>query len=195
MGGSYESRNVHSSAQQGMQELAVKIHDRRRRILTRCGLTVCLMLAGRFVIGGAPRRLVVNLSSSIPCGVYVATGGRPAIGKLAEFRLPEEFSSAFSNRNERVRQGMHILKPIAAAQGDWVDTSGGWLVINGERLAPIENLDSNGDALPIWRGNRRLRKGEYFVFSSHAWNSLDSRYFGPISEEQIIAVRKPLWTW
>lgn len=170
-------------------------YDRRRRILTRCGLGVCLMLAGRFAIGGSPRRFAINVSSSMPCGVYVATGDRPDIGKLAEFRLPEQFLRAYIRRNERLTRGMVILKPIAAMEGDRVDTSGDWLVINGERLAPIENLDSKGNRLPVWRINRRLRKGEYFVFSSHVWNSLDSRYLGPIREEQIIAIRRPLLTW
>ena len=46
--------------------------------------------------------------------------------------------------------------------------------------------------LPVWRGCRALRRGEFFVFSNRIPNSFDSRYYGPVTQAQILGVFQPL---
>ena len=138
-----------------------------------------------------PNRFVVlNVSPSVPCRLYVLVEAEPAIGDLVEFRPPNDsFASNYLPPNAS------ILKPIAAGPGDQIDATGGFLSVNGNRVAQIETHDSESRPLPVWRANRVLESHEFFVLSTHVWNSLDSRYLGPIRRDQIIAVRVPVSEW
>lgn len=135
-----------------------------------------------------PKRfLVLNLSPSVPLGFYVAVKDKPAVGRLVEFN--------YRRPNCICGCDQFILKPILAGPGDCVDTTGEWLLINDRRIAPIATHDSKGHALELWRGNRILNPGEFFVYSDRVPNSFDSRCFGPVRQQDIVAVRKPLWVW
>lgn len=141
-----------------------------------------------------PRFIVLNLSQSIEPGFYVRTKCPPARGALVEFHLPQEFRDRCDEEAAYCRSDVPILKPIAAEPGDHVSTIGGWLWINGERVAPILTHDSKGHPLPVWRARRVLKNDEFFVFSRRVPNSMDSRYFGPVRRSAIL-VRRPLLTW
>ncbi|MCO6439390.1 MAG: S26 family signal peptidase [Phycisphaerae bacterium] len=136
------------------------------------------------------RFIVLNLSPSVPLGLYVEIDDEPSAGRLVEFQIPPHMMDDGRHARHRI-----ILKPIAAEPGDHIDTTGDWLLINDRRLAQIFTVDSEGRPLPVWRARRVLQPGEFFVFSARVPNSFDSRYYGPIRRADIIAVRKPLWTW
>ena len=136
------------------------------------------------------RCFVVNLSPSLPLGLYRRVHDEPAVGQLVEFPLPVEPPNGARHTFARP-----VLKPIVAAAGDHVDTSGDWLWINGNRIAPIHTTDSTGHALPVWRARRRLQEDEFFTYSARVPNSFDSRYYGPVQRRNIIGVYVPLWTW
>lgn len=166
-----------------------------RHVLTR--LSVAAMIAaGAFLANSLGGRFVLfNASPSVALGFYVACSEEPGAGQLVEFELPAEVRNAFPYVSVCAGNSVRILKPIAAGPGDHVDTTGDWLWINGRRIAPIFTTDSNGHPLPVWRANRVLERDEYFVFSPRVPNSFDSRYYGPIRRGDIVAVRRPLWTW
>jgi type IV secretory pathway protease TraF len=86
-----------------------------------------------------------------------------------------------------------VLKGLAAGPGSSICTAYGELVIDGRVIAAIARRDSRGALLPQWNGCRRLRGGEWFAFSDRVPNSFDSRYYGPINTDQVIAVYRPLW--
>jgi len=150
-------------------------------VLMLVAVTLAQLLPDRF--------LVLNLSPSVACRLYVLVDAEPAIDDLVEFRPKDSFGSDYL-----CPQGT-ILKPIAAGPGDHIDTTGESLFINAERVAPIFTRDSEGHPLPVWRVNRVLESDEFFVLSTRVWNSLDSRYLGPIRRKQILAVRVPLSDW
>jgi len=135
------------------------------------------------------RFLVLNLSPSVACRLYVLVDAEPAIDDLVEFRPEESFGSDYLCPHGS------ILKPIAAGPGDQIDTTGEFLFVNAERIAPILTHDSEGRPLPVWRVNRVLASDEFFVLSTRVWNSLDSRYLGSIRRKEIIAVRVPVSEW
>lgn len=172
---------------------ASTLHHTRIRRLAKFAAVLALWM---LVASALPTRLVVvNLSSSVAPGLYAASGGHPSKARLIEFPIPQAFLERFPDSPIRTRRYALVLKPVAAGPGDHVDTTGSNLRINGTPLAAIQTHDSQGRPLPVWRADRMLETDEFFVFSPRAWNSLDSRYFGPIRRQDIVSVRTPLLTW
>ena len=85
-----------------------------------------------------------------------------------------------------------VLKALAAGSGSLVCTQNGRLLIDGQVKAPVAAKDARGVVLPRWNGCRRLGLGEWFAYSNRVPNSFDSRYYGPIRTDQVIAVYRPL---
>ena len=165
-----------------------------RRTLLLAVAALLLVLA--FPNLGMHRILVINTSPSAAPGLYLRSFDQPAVGKLVDFRIPLAARDYVRGRTGNGGEDWFILKPIAAGPSDRVDTTGAWLVINGRRVAPMPpETDGQGRRLPLWRANRTLRADEFFVFSNRIPNSFDSRCYGPISREQISAVREALIVW
>lgn len=145
---------------------------------------------------GMQRLVVINTSPSVGTGLYLRSCEPPSVGKLVDFRIPPAARDYVRRRTGNDSEDWYILKPIVAGPGDRLDTTGAWLVVNGGRVAPMPPAkDGNGRHLPLWRADRVLRAGEFFVFSNRIPNSFDSRCYGPIRREQISAVRKALLAW
>lgn len=167
---------------------------KRHRVLT-AGFSLMLAL-GILSALFADRQIIINTSPSVRPGLYMRSSSTPSVGSIVDFSIPMSARAYVRARTGCAGEEWYILKPIAAGPGDYVDTSGDWLMINGHRMAPMPPAsDSDGRPLPIWRGARLLSPGEYFVFSDRIPNSFDSRCYGPIAREGISAVRTPLITW
>jgi conjugative transfer signal peptidase TraF len=144
----------------------------------------------------ADRQIVINTSPSVAPGFYIRSAAFPRIGAIVDFRIPPSARPYIFARTGRLGSDWYILKPIVAGPGDEVDTTGGSLVIDGRRVAPMPPpTDYLGKPLPLWRSRRVLGAGEFFVFSDRIPNSFDSRCYGPINQSQIESVRTPLLTW
>ncbi len=143
----------------------------------------------------ADRQIVINTSPSVAPGIYLRVDERPAVGRIVDFRIPARAWPYIRERTGHTGRNWYILKPIAAGPGDTVNTMGRWLYINGRKIALIYTHDEKGRLLPHWRADCVLGPHEYFVYSSRIWNSFDSRYYGPIRQSHIGAVRLPLINW
>lgn len=168
--------------------------ERSRRVLLRLGVVLVALV---IIPGLSWRRvLVINTSPSVAPGLYLRSSDEPAVGKLVDFCIPPAARGYVRGRTGNGGENWYILKPIVAGPKDRVDTTSGWLIINGRRIAPMPpRTDGNGRPLPVWRESRVLAADEFFVFSDRIPNSFDSRCYGPISREWISAVRVPLVTW
>jgi conjugative transfer signal peptidase TraF len=168
--------------------------ERRRRVLLR--LAVILLVFAIIPELGAHRFLVINTSPSVAPGLYLRTSEEPAVGRLVDFCIPPAARVYVLGRTGNSGENWYILKPIVAGPGDRIDTTGDWLVINHQRIAPMPPpRDSSGRSLPVWRDSRSLGPDEFFVFSGRIPNSFDSRCYGPIARSEITSVRQPLITW
>jgi len=76
--------------------------------------------------------------------------------------------------------------------GDQVCAKGDVITINGDTVAVRQKADSAGRSLPWWQGCRVLSAGE-ILFLMPAAESLDGRYFGPLSSVHVIGRLVPLW--
>ena len=82
-------------------------------------LFIALAVASHF-----GRRLVIaSTTSSVDPGLYLATGGEVAIGRLVSFRVPEAARPYFAARAGRPvadAADWFLIKPVIAGPGDTV---------------------------------------------------------------------------
>ncbi len=78
-----------------------------------------------------------------------------------------------------------LIKRVVGLPGDTVEVRNGGLVLNGEPQAePYVNESSRGRQPPY--DPRRVPENHYFMMGDNRVRSHDSRYFGPVPEEDLI---------
>lgn len=155
------------------------------------------------IVGSGLAGLRLNLTGSLPVGLYVASPGAPVRGALVLACLPSGVA-AFAKERGYVPQGEEcpgsmgaIGKPVLAVGGDTVTVTPIGLLVNG---APVPNsrplaADRKGRPLPrLLMGTYVVSPGELWVLSSYSRLSFDSRYFGAIQASQVRARLRRLWT-
>jgi conjugative transfer signal peptidase TraF len=138
-------------------------------------------------------RLIYNASGSAPIGWYRVEFRLPSRGDLVAIRPSETLQSLLVG-HAVLPPGVPLLKRVVAVVGDRVCRFGTVVFVNGEAVAEALERDQSQRPLPVWEGCFTLFAGQFFVLQSHP-DSFDSRYFGPVSECQIIGVAYPIWTW
>lgn len=119
--------------------------------------------------------------------------GSLRIESIAVLRLPP-LARRLAARRRYLPANAVLLKPVAAMAGDRVCRWQGRVLINGEHRAEAAFRDFAGRLLPIWQGCRRLQQDELFVLSTTS-GSFDSRYFGPVRQDAVIGIARPLVTF
>lgn len=186
---------------------------RWRRVLVRLGSFAAWMSMGAMglialTLCGRYLGLHWSLTDSVPPGLYRRTHAPLVRGELIAFCLPTataQFGWARGYLHSvpdvpLLRECPHgyqpLLKPIVAMAGDVVELTPETVRINSESLTHSATVDqdSAGRLLPHlpW-GRYLLASGEVWVMSTFRANSWDSRYFGPIRVESVIATAAPLW--
>jgi conjugative transfer signal peptidase TraF len=162
----------------------------RRRALLLAG--VALAALGFSVLARPEPILVWNSSASAPLGLYlVLPESRLRPGDLALVTPPEGIADMAARRGYLPR-GVPLIKQVAAMGGDDVCAKGDIITINGDTVAVRQKADRAGRPLPWWEGCRVLSAGE-ILFLMPAAESLDGRYFGPLSSVHVIGRLVPLW--
>jgi conjugative transfer signal peptidase TraF len=149
-----------------------------------------LVLGGLILATVVSTRWVrLNLSPSVPCGLYRLTAIHAPLtrGTLVVLPVPA-----------RVRPWqaawVPLLKPIAGVAGDVVCHTEHTLFVHGTDFGPVYQV-AHGQPLPqIAEGCLRVQEGDVFL-ASPAPKSLDSRYFGPVPVTSLTALAIPLLTW
>lgn len=167
----------------------------RSRYLS-CYLTymVCLLV---LVLGGmeiglfSPPRYYVNLSASMPPGVYrVVSNHNPTYGDIVLYPPPKE-ALDFGY----VKKGMQLMKPIAALPGDQVCAEGSSLLVNQTKIGMLAQYDRKQNRLHPLKGCRIIGSQQLFTASTYHKYSYDGRYHGPLYRSDITAFVEPFWTW
>lgn len=152
------------------------------------------------VIPLAAGRITLNLTDSLPRGLWVEVGGRRAIepGDVVKACLP-----ATAQDRRYIGPGfcpnglMPVLKPVVATAGDRVTTSAGGISVNGRMVPGSTPLarDEAGRALHHYPfGTYPVAAGEAWLISNYNRLSYDSRYFGPVKTRSIDSRERPLLT-
>jgi conjugative transfer signal peptidase TraF len=158
------------------------------------GLTV--LLAGLLLANWAApfaRQLTLNLTSSMPRGLYVLSS--PAnlrTGDIVTFPVPATARAVVRERHYLPPQAS-LLKHVVALEGESVCLDGEHLVVNQRELAIIRRVDSQGRPLQPFPFCGTVPTGMVFV-AADSPTSFDSRYFGPVSRTSLRLAR-PLWIY
>jgi len=140
-------------------------------------------------------RLIWNASASVQVGLYVVRASNPpSLGDLVAVRLPEDLSSWVVERGY-VGADTLLLKRVAAVSGMTVCRDGVDIAIDGTVVAQAASDDRHGRPLPRWTGCVTLGSDEVFLLVAGVADSLDGRYFGPLSADTILGRAIPLWTY
>jgi len=145
-----------------------------------------------------PRKhLLYNDSPSMPIGYYRLHSQRKAQdltrGETVLYGIPEAAQALVQTRHYS-NPDVPFLKPVTAMPGDQVCTEGRQVIVNKQALGRIRITDSNGRPLPWHRFCGPVPAGFFYSFTAHP-NSFDSRHYGPVPLESIVARATPLWTW
>jgi conjugative transfer signal peptidase TraF len=171
-------------------------------------LTLSAVAIGALLIATAGFRLTYNSSASLPLGVYRIHPLKrdPRRGDIVGVCLEGETARMALARGyvhpqgleplvygTRCRAGVGIVgKPVAGVPGDTVDVSPNGVRVNGIMLerSRLPIRDRTGRSVPTApMGRRVLRPGEYWLQSTYALNSFDSRIYGPVERGAILDLR------
>ncbi|GAB1715788.1 MAG: peptidase S26 [Nitrobacter sp.] len=166
--------------------------------MTRVGLVITAALA-TFGVGYPgltlmPVKLIWNASPSAPIGFYAIDFGGPfEVTDLVAIDAPEPLATFLDERGY-LPKGVPLLKRVLAVSGQTVCRIGHVITVDGVIAGAALERDRIGRDLPDWQGCQRIHTGKIFLMNWQVRDSLDGRYFGLISTDQIIGRAVPLWT-
>ncbi len=154
---------------------------------------IVMLIGGLSFIHITPR-LIWNASASTPVGLYaIAQSPRLEVTDLVAVNAPDPLASFLAERGYLPR-GVPLMKRVAALPGQQVCRTGARVTIDGITMGDALTRDRLGRDLPIWQGCRRIAGNEIFLMNWSVEDSLDGRYFGPVSVGSIIGRATPLYT-
>lgn len=168
---------------------------RRMLVLGLAGVAVLYFLQSMFVI---------NVTQSLPRGIYLKNDAPPQKGDLVLLCLPPNDMTREAAARGYIGYGKcpggygYLLKQIWAVSGDivQVDKAGVW--INGELRPNSQSFerDAAGRPIPGLLGREFiLGPDEFFCASDYNVKSFDGRYFGPLGRQNIICTLTPFYLW
>jgi conjugative transfer signal peptidase TraF len=146
--------------------------------------------------------LRVNLTDSIPVGLYRMTGIKNI--KHAYVIFCPDNKPVFQQARDRgyIDHGLcpggygYLMKKVVATQGDQISVIASGVFVN-QTLIPFsipKASDGANRALPQWHVlNYQLKDDELITMTSQSAWSFDSRYYGPVRLGQIKGVITPVW--
>lgn len=166
--------------------------------MTRSGYVLFTVVAAQVTVvvacfDPAPR-LVWNATASAPIGLYaVSPGASPLVGDMA-LVMPDARLARWLAHRHALPLGVPLIKHIAATAGQTACRSGVTITIDYRPVARARTYDRAGHPLPVWSGCRRLGSGEIMLLNPAVGDSLDGRYFGPLSGKSVIGTVRPMLT-
>jgi len=160
------------------------------------GMVTCCAAASLAVAAFAPMplKLVWNASASTPIGLYaIHPTGHLGVADLVVVRAPEPLAEFLAEGGYLPRK-VPLMKRVAALPGQRICRSGRAISVDGVITAEALDRDRLGRLLPTWQGCRMVGEGEVFLLNRQVRDSLDGRYFGPLSVNSIVGRAIPLWT-
>lgn len=162
-----------------------------RRVLIQVAMALFFATLLVAALAFKPTPVIVwNASSSVPVGWYWVEKRQPKAGDIAVVRPPEWVRLYMSSRGY-LPEDVWLLKPVFAGSRAVICRFATYVFVDGNLVARAKKWDRQEQILPVWKGCRTLESDEVFLLAKPK-NSFDSRYFGPVSRNQIIGTAKRL---
>jgi conjugative transfer signal peptidase TraF len=161
-------------------------------------MTLFFLAAGAGLAGAR-----INTTPSLPLGLYWVHDAKPTKGSVVLFCPPNQPVFIEAKARGYLAAGLcdagtqPLMKRIVATEGDRVTIAADGTLVNGESLLNSAQVqaDPEGRPLPTYRGEFTLVAGQILLISEHSPLSFDSRYFGPVDEQNLQGVVEPVWTF
>jgi conjugative transfer signal peptidase TraF len=167
----------------------------RARIVT-LSTTLAAAVVVLMTMGPKPApSLVWNASSSVPIGLYrVLPVGKLTVADLV-VAVPPEPLATFLAEGGYLPRGVPLIKRVLAHNGQTVCRDRRAISVDGIVMGEARDHDRHRRPLPAWQGCRIVGERQVFLMNWDEPDSLDGRYFGPISSVAIVGRAQPLWTF
>jgi conjugative transfer signal peptidase TraF len=136
------------------------------------------------------RKITINITSSMPLGLYIKQSGDIKRGDIVLVCLSEAYKTIGLQRHYVIKgnkcDGMTpLIKKVIAIPGDKVTLTDEYIKVNEQKYFYLTYYyDSKKRALNVYpRGE--YNQG-YWLIGANDKHSWDSRYFGPVKKWQIL---------
>jgi conjugative transfer signal peptidase TraF len=139
--------------------------------------------------------LVWNASPSVPIGLYrVLPAGELIVTDLVVALPPYPLAIVLAEGGYLPRD-VPLIKRLLALPGQTVCRDARAITVDGIAMGEAREQDRHGRLLPTWQGCQVVGEGQVFLMNWDEPDSLDGRYFGPISAAAILGRAQPIWTF
>lgn len=163
-------------------------------MLKKAAFLLAALLIGLFL---AKSFLVINLTESLPKGIYLKTHDAPHRGDIVLVSPPDREVFREARDRSYMLSGLNpsgtgcLIKIMAAVPGDTVSISDEGMLVNGTMLPNSARKDiALRTGISTFSG---ILQKSVLLYTPHP-ASFDSRYFGPLPESCILSTLKPLIT-
>jgi len=163
----------------------------RKNILLFTAISLALM--GGSITFPKTDFLIWNRTKSAPQGLYWRSNGPLTLNGWAIVSGRSKGALWASNAGF-VGEDWPLIKRVRAMPGDRICREKEAVFINGKQIATALPISQNGTALPSWQGCHIVADTEVFLLNDHP-RSLDGRYFGVTSLEDISGSARLIWQW
>ncbi len=183
-----------------LDKLLGKLTDNQQRKFFWALWALSLLFAVVWLLASFGYR--VNLTPSMPKGIYQHTAGPLKHGDLVSFCLADPEFIKLAQERGYLQGGscpsglQPLFKRVAALPGDSLSVTAEGISINGQLWAnsQIQATDSAGRAMFCALLPAEVPAGQALLLSDEHRGSFDSRYFGLAGLNRVNLV-KPLWIW
>ena len=167
--------------------------SKQRTVLFTMTAGVILTLLS-FPVSRLPKSYYLNLSPSMPLGVYRLTSPVTlSVGDLVVFDPPENTHPYIYGRHW-LPDGWPLIKYVGALAGETFSVEGASFYINSNYIGTVYDRDDEGRTLPQFTGTHTVEPGTFLPVSLYT-RSFDGRYFGTVPVNSIKGKASPLWLY
>jgi conjugative transfer signal peptidase TraF len=137
---------------------------------------------------------IINETVSMAKGIYAYTDNANAIKRkdIVALKMTIGANAYLVDELGYPRRTL-LIKRVAGLSGDVICRHGMRVTVNAQTVN-AQSKDRFGNLLPVWDGCAVLLPNQVFLLGDHP-SSFDSRYFGPVTKEQLLGTYRGVLTW
>ena len=138
--------------------------------------------------------LIINETASMTKGLYAYTDKANTLkrGDIVALKMALG-ANAYLVDELGYPETTLLIKRVAGTSGDIMCRHGTTVTINAKTVH-ASGKDRLGNSLPYWDGCAVLQPNQVFLLGDHP-NSFDSRYFGPVTNSELLGIYRGVMTW